>query len=523
MATSQAFGAFISVEPSAASKIQHPPTAVQKPSPSIAPAPDAIEFDRMTWGTRYTGPNDGSNSKNAVPPEQQASPDDPETSRSSSPRPGIDHYNVNNDGDNDDDAVAVTMVQTYSNPPRNKARVGAACLWSLGNGLNDGAPGALIPYLEKDYSIGYAVVSLIFVGNALGVMSAVPFIDALQTRLGRSRTLIIAQSIMAVGYLIVVRAPPFPLVPCAFFLLGFGMAINLAIGNVFTSNLHNGTAVLGVFHGSYGIGATIGPLIATAITSHGARWNRFYIVCICLAFINLGFAGWSFHGYEADRPTAAGSRQQAQRNLSQAPPPDARGGEGRLHKLTLTLRNKVTLLGALFIFAYQGAEVSISGWIISFLISYRDGDPQSVGYVTAGFWAGITLGRLALSQPAHIVGEKRSVFGLVALATVFQVVVWLVPNVVGDAVAVAIVGLLLGPVYPCAMAVFTSLLPRRMHTTSLGAVSALGGAGGAFAPFMTGLGAQSVGTWVLHPVCVGLFVGMEVCWAVLPRVRKRVE
>jgi hypothetical protein len=30
--------------------------------------------------------------------------------------------------------------------------------------------------------------------------------------------------------------------------------------------------------------------------------------------------------------------------------------------------------------------VSISGWIISYLINYRDGDPAKVGYVTAGFW-----------------------------------------------------------------------------------------------------------------------------------------
>ena len=52
----------------------------------------------------------------------------------------------------------------------------------------------------------------------------------------------------------------------------------------------------------------------------------------------------------------------------------------------MALQNKVTVIGALFIFAYQGAEVAVSGWIISYLINYRDGDPAKVGYVTAGFW-----------------------------------------------------------------------------------------------------------------------------------------
>ncbi len=59
--------------------------------------------------------------------------------------------------------------------------------------------------------------------------------------------------------------------------------------------------------------------------------------------------------------------------------------------------------------------------------------------------------------------------------------------------------------------------------SSLSFVSATGSAGGAVAPFFTGLVAQARGTWVLHPICVGLFVGMEVCWWCLPRVRKRME
>jgi hypothetical protein len=70
------------------------------------------------------------------------------------------------------------------------------------------------------------------------------------------------------------------------------------------------------------------------------------------------------------------------------------------------LKSKTLILGALFIFAYQGAEVSISGWVISFLIATRHGSPPAVGYVTSGFWGGITLGRFLLSHPAHKVGEK---------------------------------------------------------------------------------------------------------------------
>lgn len=112
---------------------------------------------------------------------------------------------------------------------------------------------------------------------------------------------------------------------------------------------------------------------------------------------------------------------------------------------------------------------------------------------------------------------------MVAGAVVFQLLTWLIPNVVGDAVTVAILGLLLGPVYTSATAVFTQLLPRNMHIPSLSFISALGSSGGAVSPFFTGLLAQNVGTMVLHPICIGLYGVMATSWLLLPKISKRSE
>ncbi|KAL3430534.1 hypothetical protein BDV09DRAFT_178363 [Aspergillus tetrazonus] len=139
----------------------------------------------------------------------------------------------------------------------------------------------------------------------------------------------------------------------------------------------------------------------------------------------------------------------------------------------------LTLLGAHFIFAYQGGEVAVSGCVVSFLISYRHGDPHSVGYVSAGFWAGITPGRILLVYPAHRIGEKMAVFIMALGGVGFQLLTWLVPNIIGEVVAVAILGLWLGPVFPCSTAVFVKLLPRRIQLQSLSFVTALGSSGGA--------------------------------------------
>lgn len=368
--------------------------------------------------------------------------------------------------------------------------------------------------MEKDYHIGYAIVSLIFVTNAVGFISATPIAQLLQTRLGRAKTLVLAQSFIAIGYVMILCKPPFPVVVVAFFFLGLGLASSLAPNNVFCANLSNSTTALGFLHGSYGIGGTIGPLMATSLVTHGSVWNNFYFTPLAITLFNMLLAFLSFRNYEKDISAV---------NLLQATTSNPNPSSSRSKSLMAALKNKTTVLGALFIFCYQGAEVSISGWVISFLIAYRNSSPARVGYVTAGFWAGITLGRFLLSHPAHKIGEKKSVIGLIAGATAFQLLVWFVPNVVGEAVAVSIVGLLLGPVYPCATAVFSRLISKRLQMSSLAAISALGSSGGAVAPFFTGLLAQEVGTWVLHPICIGLFAGMVGCWFGLPKVGKRRE
>ncbi|KAL8673394.1 MAG: hypothetical protein Q9168_002184 [Polycauliona sp. 1 TL-2023] len=485
MASSVAFNAFVAIESSP--PIADPPVAVQRDS-SIR-HPNIHELDELTFGDRHNNPSGV---------QTPITPNELEMSRPAS---------AAND-------QPVEVVQTLTNPPMNRWRLLSACMMCFGNGLNDSAPGALIPYMEKDYSIGYAIVSLIFVTNAVGFISAAPSTQPLLARLGRAKTLLLALSIMMAGHIMLVCTPPFPVVVLSFFFTGLGQAINLALNNVFCANLANHSIPLGLFHGSYGIGGTVGPLMATGLVSTGRKWSSFYFVSVGIVAVNLCVAYWAYRDFEKDNPP--------QTNLSLRRTLSGRG-PSRSNLLKQALKNKTTILGSLFIFAYQGAEVSISGWVISFLIVYRHGDPSSVGYVTAGFWAGITIGRFVLTHPAHKIGEKSAVIGLIVGATLFQFLVWFVPNVVGEGVAVSIVGLLLGPIYPCSTAVFSRLIGRDIQMSSLAIVSALGSSGGAVAPFFTGLLAQQTGTWVLHPICVGLFGGMVVLWGCLPKMGKRTE
>ena len=500
------FGAIVDIE-SKPAELQDLPRSYAK----NYPAPSPLELDDFQFGHQYNGPRSGAQTPYTAPQTGTQTPATPFT-------PGTQRDTLISRPASPQNHDVVGVVASWNNPPKTKWRVLCACLTYFGNGLADGAPGALIPYIEQYYHIQYAIMSLIFVTTAVGFISAAFVVDMFLHKYGRAKTLMTAELLLMAGFTMIACTPPFPVVAAAFYFLGFAFAMTLAVNNVFVGTLADSTVLLGFAQGAYGIGATVAPIIATAMVSGGILWSRYYLVTLGVRIICFFFSCWAFWDYEKEGPARLMSALQ--RTASRQAALDA-GQPTKAQLLGKALKSRVTLIGAIYTFAYQGAEVAISGWVISFLITYRNGDPSSVGYVTAGFWGGITVGRFALSHSIGKLGEKRSLFVLVVGAIIFELLVWLIPNVIGNAVSVSIVGLLLGPIAPCSIVLFLRLLPGNLQTSSVSFISSAGSSGGAIAPFVTGLVAQAAGTWVLHPICIGLFVVMLGCWIFLPKEEKR--
>jgi len=174
---------------------------------------------------------------------------------------------------------------------------------------------------------------------------------------------------------------------------------------------------------------------------------------------------------------------------------------------------------AFFILIYVGVEVTIGGWIVTYIIQVRGGGPSS-GYISSGFFGGLTFGRVALLWVNEKIGERRAIFLYSLLALGLEVVIWRVPSLVGNAVTVSIVGVLLGPIYPIVMNHAARILPRLVLTGSIGWIAGLGQAGSAAIPFMTGALAASSGIWTLHPLLIGMIGLLVILWALVPGRRR---
>lgn len=315
------FGAFIEHESSSS------PRCLDKAviHNSRAAAPTAIELDSIKWGQPLNGPAGIESAGYSIPPTPG------ELERSQPPTPIREN--------------AVDALEASSpNTPRNRWRLAAAGIVFMFVGMTDAVTGAVLPSIEAQYNVSYSIVSLLFIAYAFGFLASAPVISILDLKLGRSRLLMLACSLLSVGYTILICAPPFPVIVFAFWVAGTGMALFLSISNAWIVNLLNGTTLLGFMHGLYGVGGVVSPLIATAMISKGIRWSYFYAIPLALSAASIGLMGWSYRGFEADASVQL--MTALERTASRRSQP---GEPTKRHQLWISMKNRTTLLGALFI------------------------------------------------------------------------------------------------------------------------------------------------------------------------------
>jgi fucose permease len=180
------------------------------------------------------------------------------------------------------------------------------------------------------------------------------------------------------------------------------------------------------------------------------------------------------------------------------------------------LKNPITWVCAFFLLCYVGVEVSLGGWLVTFMLKIRHGEPFASGLVVTGFWLGLTFGRIILGFVTGKIGEKLAIAGYLLICMALELCFWLIPNFVASAVFAGWLGFFLGPLFPAAIVVATKLLPRRLHVSAIGFAAAFGGGGAAVLPFAVGAIAQAKGVQVLQPIVLALLVVILALWCLLP-------
>ncbi|KAG2357349.1 MFS general substrate transporter [Suillus spraguei] len=330
-------------------------------------------------------------------------------------------------------------------------------------GWNDGSNGPLLPRIQKVYGVGYAVVSLIFVFACVGFITG------------------------AVSNVILVER------------LGFGKNAN-SVGYI-ASIKENAEVKMSIFLTAYGAGALSSPLVASQF-SHLPKWNFYFLTSLGIAIINTIALIIVFR------------LKPQEECLSEIGVVNVDNSTSEHSHLRQIFANKDVHLLAVFSLLYIGIEITIGGWIVTYMIGVRGGGPSS-GYISTGFWGGLVVGRLVLLWFNEKIGERLALFIYAILAIGFELIVWFVPSLVGDAVAVCVVGAFLGPMYPIIMNHTGRVLPRSLLSGAIGWIAGVGQAGSALIPFMVGAIAQSYGIETLQPLLISIMGVMAALWVLV--------
>lgn len=205
---------------------------------------------------------------------------------------------------------------------------------------------------------------------------------------------------------------------------------------------------------------------------------------------------------------STGASHRAKNPITQNKPGHSRTKEA--------LTNPITWICAFFLLCYVGVEVSLGGWLVTFMLRVRHGGKFESGMVVTGFWLGLTFGRVILGFVTGKIGEKVAIAGYLLISMGLELCFWLIPNFVSSAIFAAWLGFFLGPLFPAAIVVATKLLPSRLHVSAIGFAAAFGGGGAAVLPFAVGAIAQAKGVKVLQPIVLALLVLILALWCVLP-------
>ncbi|KEF62202.1 uncharacterized protein A1O9_00174 [Exophiala aquamarina CBS 119918] len=413
--------------------------------------------------------------------------------------------------------------EPYRQPPPKMARpylkLACAGFSFFYAGTNDGTIGPLLPYILRRYNISTGLVTVTygatFIGWVLSALTNTHLTTTLRLRLGA--TLSLGAILQLVAQLLRFWNPPFPLFAITFLLTALGQAYQDSYSNTFVASLPVAHRWLGFIHAMYMLGCLTGPLIATPVASH-TKWYLTYAVEAGLGAINLVFVLIAFELEEAVVSPQTEDNVNAATNYTTR----ARNKQA-FQEIKQALRLRTVWLLSMFYFFYLGAVITVSGWVVEYLVQERSGSLSSMGYVPAALSGGGFLGRLLLAEPTHRFGERRMILLYIVICLALQLMFWLIPNLISGVVVYVALGFFSGPFFATGISVASKLCPKSIQHTALGFIFVLAQAGGSLFPTMTGVIAAKAGVKVLQPILVGLFVATGVSWCLVPRTAGKVR
>jgi len=343
-------------------------------------------------------------------------------------------------------------------------------------GLVDGALGVAWPSLREAFGRGLSDLGVLLAFGSVGYLTASIGYGGLHSRYGTRALLVLGSGLLVVGVAGIAIAPMWLSVAAAATMIGLGGGL-VDTGMNAHAALSFDVGSINLLHASYGVGATLGPVVITVSLVSTGVWRAGYallVVMQVLSWVAIWRRRARWAGVEPDS--------------SEDPPTIGRGA-------------RLWLLLMLF-FLYTGVEVATGQWAFTLLSEGRGMGTAAAGAWVAGYWGGLTVGRFGFGVVGERLSSRRVLDASMVVALVGIAVLWLDPLGIGP-IGLPIAGLGFAAVFPILVSLTPARIGRTASTRTMGYQLASANIGAAGIPWALGLLAEARGVTALAP---GLFV-----------------
>ena len=336
-------------------------------------------------------------------------------------------------------------------------------------GLPEGVLGTVWPSAQQTFQQPASGLASVLIAYTLGYLVATfgsgRLTEVFEAERATQLGVIVTLSGL-VGYTLAPAWVPFVL---SALLTGCGAGTVDAVVNADVA-LRHGQRVMHLLHASFGIGATLGPLLVGLLLELGTDWRVAYGLlallegCVLLSLLTLS----------------------DQRNVNEI--------GGRLDPTKPTAaRPDLALAATLLHFAiHVGAEVSVGAWSFSVLTEDRSYGAALGGLVVASYWGGLTVGRLLLSA----LDDALSELSLLRIASAVAVTasIWFWIDLPASVLALPLLGLAFAGIFPSLVLLTPGWLGTKRVARAVGYQLAASSAGAIIAAWVIGrvVGAQGL-------------------------------
>lgn len=318
--------------------------------------------------------------------------------------------------------------------------------------------GAMLPAMQAEYSMSYALRGYVLSSHQIGNFFAVFLSGFIPYAIGRKKSTLILGSLIVLGLLLMTATGnPFILI-VAFAFTGMGRGTLSNITNVVVSeNTGNKAAGLNILHASFAIGAFISPFVAvfaTAIEWRIAAWIFAFLMLTALIFV-----GGSTLSNTPMKKVKTSSEIPFQKSFS-------------------------FWLNTFIMFFYLAGEASLTGWLVTY---FNDTGLMSTSLsqsMQSFLWVMILLGRLCCASLSSKMDKSVLILAMGSMMTLCFVLM-----ISAQSTALVVVGLLglgffMSGIYPTTLSTMDSRY--NSSTVATGTCIATATVGGILMPIIIG-------------------------------------